>query len=133
MHENILIHSADSFTRIYDSFEGENTCLQEFSNFLPSNEDDSRTLINSGTRVCPRYNRVLMTFSYPRSQQPRSILVTPYFTDRTIDLQESTMKQACWVEPASRAGKTLDPHSDEYHMFRNHPAMLTDIELERQS
>ena len=67
MHENILIQSADVFTRIYDKTVGDKASIQDFHNFSPRSDDKSRKLILSSLRVCPRYNRVLMLFGYPKS------------------------------------------------------------------
>ena len=124
MTEDILFQSTEKFTRIYDKDSGGETCLQDFYNYLPEAKDKSRTLINSSIRVCPRYKRVLMLFSYPETQLPRRILITPYFTDREIAILNSKEQQACWLDRASKAGKTVDVDSIEYKIYKESKMLL---------
>ena len=117
MTEDILFQSTEKFTRIYDKDSGGESCLQDFYDYLPTTSDESRTLINSSIRVCPRYKRVLMLFSYPETQSPRKILITPYFTDREIAISGSNEQQACWLGNASSTGKSVAEDSIEYRIY----------------
>ena len=90
MQRDVLIQSSNKFTRIYEGLNKSEPSLQDYTGFLPKPSEKSRLLIISGIRHCASQNRVLLPFVYPGSMRPLSLIVSPYFTDCSIPLQQGS-------------------------------------------
>ena len=61
----------------------------------------------TATRVCPKQNKILYMFSFPGTMKCNIILIMPFPSDRSIELNNK-FKQACWLGKASQVAKVCD-------------------------
>ena len=94
--------------RIYDGHtKGSQPSLQSYNGFLSEPSDSCRRVIKTGKRVCPRYKKVLVLFSYPETMNCNEILVVPFLSERVIELN-AKHRQACWIGQASQIGQICE-------------------------
>ena len=83
--QNIMIVNEEKITKIYTGNSNRIAdSLQDYHEYLPEPEDESRCIARRHLRKCPKYNRLLINFNYPGSSRPKQVLILPYLGDNAI-------------------------------------------------
>ena len=88
-----MITSENKFIKIYKGDNKREPTLQPYYNFMPKPTKDhsDRFMSTMNLRNCPKNNRLLLQFNYPKQCLAKRGIITPYIGDNQISMNSRTL------------------------------------------